>query len=72
VSPPERDGALTEVRATARVSPTCDHSTGRARAEALAFNLSAMAAGVLPSTPRALAAAAALGHAVVWDLVVAA
>jgi hypothetical protein len=39
-----------------------------ARAEALAFNLSAMAAGALPRTQRTLDAVAALGHAVVWDL----
>jgi hypothetical protein len=47
-------------------------SISLAKAEALAFNLSAMAAGVLPSTQKALDAVAALGHAVVWDLEAAA
>ena len=40
----------------------------RAQAEALEFNLGAMAIGALPSTPKYLAAAALLSHAVVRGL----
>ena len=47
------------------------HSIAEMRAEALAFNLTAMAAGALPSTQRALDAVATLGHALVWDLAAA-
>jgi hypothetical protein len=61
-----RESALTGAPQIAAAKRDQDHSI--ARAEALAFNLTAMAAGALPSTQRALDAVAALSHAVLWDL----
>lgn len=66
---PERDGALTEVRATAtQVSPTSEQTTAQARITAVAVNLSAMAAGKWDVSPALLAAMAHLSWAAAFDL----
>lgn len=66
---PERDGARTEIRATAQVTTTCRHHTAVARANAAAVNAAALAEGVWPPTPQILDAQARLSAAVVFDLV---
>ena len=68
VSPPGRDGAPTEVGATAQVSPTSCNSIARARAEALALSTAAVAEGIWPPSAPILDALAGLASAVVWDL----
>jgi hypothetical protein len=69
----ERDGARTEIRATAQVIPTtCDHTSARLRAEALAFNLAAVNAGRFPPSAKVLTAIERLAWATAWDLTVVA
>jgi hypothetical protein len=64
---PERDGALTEVRATAQGWTTREETT-TAKARALALDLAALSAGLWDPTQEVLDALCALAWATVWDL----
>jgi hypothetical protein len=66
---PRRDGAPTiEVRATAQLWTSCDHSNAVLRTEALYLGLSAVAEGIWEPTQTLLDALASLAGAVSWDL----
>lgn len=71
MSPPERDGAPAEARATAQVWTTREKTT-TAKARALALDLAALSAGLWDPTQEVLDALAHLAWAAAWDLELAA